>query len=267
MQTLGNMSAEVVEQDIKGKLINLLKELRIVIIKEYISSLIDNSNLDKTKQRKIKTILYENNNSKLRKEIGKLPNPEKEEITKWIDKCESIETDFNRLLVDLPKKHLPLLEKYTNLLDLLLEVRLPEKDNKSEDIANYYLNYVISILLDKYPESQKERDTLIKELHKYSTPSEIFKHLVESLWDNKMTEICIRSNIQEKVRNKKSVDNYYIKLWEKTERLLDIADDDAISIYCEIFNKAAEKFIIETHVDQVYSKQQNQAPDAITVEE
>lgn len=119
-----------------------------------------------------------------------------------------------------------------------------------ENFAQEYLNLVISYLLDEYHDSQKERDALIKELHKYTTPSEIFKHLVESLWDNKMMETCIRSDIQEKVRREKSVDNYYNKLWKKTETLLDLDADNAISIYCNIFNKAAKKFITEEHIDQ-----------------
>lgn len=243
MQTSNNMSAGDKEPEIKSGLIELLKELRIVIIKEYICSLIDNLNLDESKRKRIKTQLSENNNNALKEEIDKLSNPEKAEIKKWIKKCDSSETDINKLLIDMPQEYLPLLEKYIELLALLLEVKLPDKDNKSEDIANYYLNNVISLLLDKYPESQKERDTLIKELHKYFTPSEIFKHLVESLWDNKLTEILIRSNIQQKVRDNDSVDNYYIKLWEKTKRLIDIADDNATDIYLSIFNKAAGIFI------------------------
>lgn len=113
-----------------------------------------------------------------------------------------------------------------------------------------YLNKTISLLLEKYPESQKERDTLIKELHKYSTPSEIFKHLVESLWDNKLTEILIRSDIQQRVRRNDSVAKYYIKLWEKTKQLIDIADDNAIKVYYNIFNKAAKTFINKDHADQ-----------------
>ena len=160
------------------------------------------------------------------------------------------------MLIELSEKDRISLFHYAEILTQSVQSL---KETKKENGTQYchlnndnsdYLNKTISFLLEKYPESQKERDTIIKELHKYSTPSEIFKHLVESLWDNKLTEILIRSNIQQGVRQNDSVDKYYIKLWEKTKQLIDIVDDNAISIYCNIFDEAAKKFISEKHVCQ-----------------
>lgn len=176
---------------------------------------------------------------------------------------QDISENTSRLTIDnLKNKEVPehsrlhylncieILNKAIKIREQLLEVPQPNSlGAQFKDATNYYLNEAISILLENYTESQKDRDNLIKELHKYSTPSEIFKHLVESLWDNKMTEICIRSDIQAKVRKEESVDNYYIYLWKKTKDLLDIADDNAISIYSHIFDEAAKRFITKNHKD------------------
>lgn len=192
----------------------------------------------------------------------------KRTICEWIDFLTELPTikedqllykltePFVKLQNELSKKDWTSLMKYAEILTQSVQSLKKTKNGNGTQYCHLnndnsdYLNKTISILLEKYPESQKERDTLIKELHKYFTPSEIFKHLVESLWDNKMTEICIRSDIQEKVRSEKSVDNYYIRLWKKTENLLDIDDDNAISIYRNIFNEAAKTFIWEGHKNQ-----------------
>ena len=173
---------------------------------------------------------------------------------------------------DLEKHHVPqdsvcYLKDCIEILNEAIKIReqllkVPKSDSlgaQFTDATNYYLDAAISILLEKYSKSQRDRDNLIKELHKYSTPSEIFKHLVESLWDNKMTEICIRSDIQAKVRDEKSVDNYYIKLWEKTKDLLNIADDNAIPIYSHIFDEAAKRFITKNHKNVSEEQESNQS--------
>ena len=197
-----------------------------------------------------KTTEKDNNEQKTTQKGIQAGTDKKEPLCKEI--IEEIEKLLKKLDDNLSSNDLTHLVSYIEILLESLEKKWELLKNKSEgflfeDITNNYLNDVISILLEKYPESQKERDSLIKELHKYSTPSEIFKHLVESLWDNKMTEICIRSNIQEKVRQETSVDNYYNILWNKTYHLLNIDADDAIPIYFNIYNKAAKTFITKEH--------------------
>ena len=265
---------------------NPLKELAILSTNFHLNHLIDDLKLEETEGEKLKNQIANNDYSGLEEKNnnGEISD-NKEKIQELINIHNSLSTledkqllldklkeSFTKILNELSEKDITSLLNYSEILAQSVQSLKKTIDKKRSRYCNLYndndyLNKTISLLLEKYPESQKERDTLIKELHKYSTPSEIFKHLVESLWDNKMTEICIRSNIQEKVRIKKSVDNYYIKLWEKTERLLDIADDDAILIYCDIFNKAAEKFIIETHDKQTPSKQLKQTINANLVAE
>ena len=171
---------------------------------------------------------------------------------------DNIRTEIEKLTNNISVK-----DDFNRYVDILLNAVKLKSDKKPgyyqfEDVTNDYLNKIILLLLEKYPESQKERDTLIKELHKYSTPSEIFKHLVETLWDNKVTELLIRSDIQQRVRQNDSVDNYYIKLWEKTRRLIDIADDNAKVIYLNIFNKAAGIFITDPRKHEELMQQARQ---------
>lgn len=244
-----------------------LDQLRKTIIKSHIMNMIcelesDNQTLNglldiledsaKHKELKNKIKVYGRNSlvTKINKEIDWL----NQDIT--VNNAKLGLEELRRK--DVPDNYRLLYDKCVEILSQAIEIRgrlLEVPDPKSldahfKDAANYYLNSVISILLANYTVSQKERDSLIKELHKYATPSEIFKHLVESLWDNMMTEICIRSDIQEKVRKANSVGKYYDLLWDKTETLLNIDDDNAISIYRNIFNNAAKKFITKNHQDK-----------------
>lgn len=272
-------SAESSENSEKG-LINCLEDLRKTLVKSFFVSLLDqmlqslrlssdNVSLIEEMKKELKSLNKNDNNcfNKLKDTIESIPDGRgrkiKEFKTRIIAECDLFgQEDTPKSIDELREQKVPdeYQKHYLMCIDILENAikikenlnKIPNKESLAvhfKDATNYYLNEAISILLEKYTESQKERDNLIKELHKYSTPSEIFKHLVESLWDNKMTEICIRSDIQAKVRNEKSVDNYYIRLWEKTKGLLDIADDNAIPIYRDIFNKAAKTFITKDHVN------------------
>ena len=95
-------------------------------------------------------------------------------------------------------------------------------NNCCEPIVNTFRNHVIAILLDEFKGSSKELNTLIKELHKFTTISEIYKHLVNTLWVNTINETLIHGKIQENIRKPESVANYYIKLWGETSKMLQI---------------------------------------------
>lgn len=241
----------------EANVIRLLKDLKKIIIKDHIAHLIDNSRLNKQSEnyKRIKKALDSKEVYELKSCIDThiTNNRLKTEIIQWINSYEPNETNIDKICSIIPDNYRERLLKYSEILYTVMSVKrkLPARktlDNIYDSVAKSYLDEVIAVLLDNYQESQKERDSLIKELHKYSTPSEIFKHLVESLWDNKMTEICIRSDIQANVRKKDSVGNYYDMLWDKTEKLLNM--DDAIDIYRNIFNEAAKRFISGNHVDK-----------------
>ncbi|MCQ2306667.1 MAG: AAA family ATPase [Bacteroidales bacterium] len=121
-----------------------------------------------------------------------------------------------------------------------------------DDIQAIYRNYVIALIMENYEGSKKDRNNLIKDLHKFTTVSEIYKHLVETLWDNAIMELLIRAEIQQEVRKPDSVAKYYNLLWNETEKMLDyitVKDKDnkpvidINSIYKELCNMAGQAFI------------------------
>ena len=117
-------------------------------------------------------------------------------------------------------------------------------DNKGcpDDTQAIYRDYVIALIMSNYKGSKKDRDNLIKGLHKFTTVSEIYKHLVEVLWDNAIMEMLIRADIQNKIREPKSVGKYYELLWKETEKMLsDISVETGI--YKSLCIEAGQKFI------------------------
>lgn len=124
-----------------------------------------------------------------------------------------------------------------------------------ENIQAIYRDYVIALIMEHYEGNKKDRNNLIKDLHKFTTVSEIYKHLVETLWDNAIMELLIRAEIQQEVRKPDSVAKYYNLLWNETEKMLDyitVKDKDnkpvidINSIYEELCNMAGQAFINES---------------------
>ena len=127
-----------------------------------------------------------------------------------------------------------------------------EQDHK-ESFVDLYRNHVIALILGKSIMTKKEKEGLIKELHKYFSVSEIFKHIIEVMWENRIKEICIRGKIQEKVRSFEVVQTYYGKLWDETQKMFKMIDGIVIdgiepklkpvSIYENLFNEANKFFL------------------------
>lgn len=139
------------------------------------------------------------------------------------------------------------------LLNLSILETLHKKYKSAENKTDIFRDYVISLLLEQYSGSKRDRDGLIKELRKFTTTSEIYKHLVEVLWENAIMELLIRADIQEKVRTPKSVGKYYELLWKETEKMLNyIATDPKKSkvIYKNLCKEAGKKFICNDFLNQ-----------------
>ena len=121
--------------------------------------------------------------------------------------------------------------------------------NRSESIIELYKNRIIALVfgIDKQFMSKKEKETLVKEIHKCETVSEVYCHLVEVLWKNSITELCIRGVIQKEVRSPQAVCKYYHKLWDITENMLssiDYSDSKIlIPVYQHVFDDAEKIFI------------------------
>lgn len=84
------------------------------------------------------------------------------------------------------------------------------------ELPEPFRNHVIAILLSNYKGTKKDLNTLIKELDKYSSVSEIYRHVVDVLWNSTINEILIHRIIQEKVHGNDAVGEYYNKLWAET---------------------------------------------------
>lgn len=88
--------------------------------------------------------------------------------------------------------------------------------NGGEEIPELFRNHAMAILLNDYTVSKKDMNTLIKDLHKRTAVSEIYRHIVDSLWTNTINETLIHGIIQENVHENSSVGRYYKKLWAET---------------------------------------------------
>lgn len=138
----------------------------------------------------------------------------------------------------------PLIECYW-----MLTSKCPEKDerNMTERIplADRFIDHCIAIILSEYSGGKKDRDTLIKGLKKYSTVSEMYKYLVDQLWENAATEALIRKQIQIRIRFRDNVYHYYKELFSllKDSPFIDSVQQ---AVYNSVFEKAGELFIMES---------------------
>lgn len=149
----------------------------------------------------------------------------------------------------LPENREILVDANAKYVGLCLDAELPHREM---DMVEYYRNYVIDLLLMKYKGSSKELTSIIKELNKQESLSQILLYLAEKLWHDAVMEKCVRGKIQEQVHLENAVHKYYEKLWERTkESIMCITDEvlnggsenNMVNVYKSIFEKADEIFI------------------------
>lgn len=168
---------------------------------------------------------------------------------------ELTDNDIKNIFVQLPEKVIKLdwSEQLKTNISILKKLRKKYRGlNSTESNTVFFRDYVISLLLEQYTGSKKDRDGLIKELRKYTTISEVYKHLVEALWENAIMELLIRADIQEKERTPESVGKYYELLWEETEKMLNYITTDpqkSKAIYQNLCKEAGKKFICNKFLD------------------
>lgn len=85
---------------------------------------------------------------------------------------------------------------------------------------------------------------MIKGLKKYYSPSEMYKYLVDQLWENDATEKLIRQTIQEEIRSDVTVMCYYKELLKLLTDSL-VIDETQKTVYDGIFRKACEAFVVK----------------------
>lgn len=168
------------------------------------------------------------------------------ECRQCIEKCLSKHNNIDKKFKVFLRQNLEILKNsYVRYRDLISSA---DYKDFPEIIQELYLDYVLSSLMEYYQGSKKERDNLIKDLHKFTTITEIYKHLVEVLWENAITETLIRADIQEGVRKHLSVWRYYGLLWKETEKMLEQVTTGGINphdVYYQLCEKAGKTFISE----------------------
>lgn len=151
---------------------------------------------------------------------------------------------FGKVIKNIQKILFPLIECYlisTNMCFEKGEWHIPEKDY----MLDKFRDHCIAIVLSEYKGEKKDRDTLIKGLKKHNTISEIYKYLVDQLWENAATEALIRTQIQKGIRNKRTVEYYYKTLLKKIVAKFPFVNNTQIDVYESIFNKACGLFIAD----------------------
>lgn len=131
------------------------------------------------------------------------------------------------------------------------------QDQRFGDVVDNFRNHVIALIMANYEGGSKDRDALIKELHKHQSVSEIMLFVAEALWRDAVLEQCVRKEIQNEVHGKEAVEQYYEKLWGKTETSINEMVDSGlktdsntqenviVKVYNNIYETAKDVFIKE----------------------
>lgn len=136
------------------------------------------------------------------------------------------------------------------------------------DITNTYRDFVIALILQFIKGGDREKGQLIKNLHKFSTSSEITEHLYSVLYKDAYRENTVRLSVQNAVHSNAFVHYYYNKLWDNTKRMLDsvnvlVSDDNSAvmpaEVYGEIYKKAIECFVTKRQAETKTRQQKRKA--------
>lgn len=236
----------------KSKCLTILNKLNLSnnIKNKYITAL-DNDDYQGAKISNSKKISNSNENEQCKEynemienliKYNKYVNSSNSIFKKCKDDVKNIKIIDDSSIVLLSDNLLILKESYNSYKKLTTST-----DNKGcpDDTQAIYRDYVIALIMSNYKGSKKDRDNLIKGLHKFTTVSEIYKHLVEVLWDNAIMEMLIRADIQEEIRKQDSVGKYYELLWKETEKMLsDISVETRI--YKSLCIEAEKNFITDS---------------------
>lgn len=190
---------------------------------------------------------------------GGLSDKDKKSINSIVSEMSLLETCS--LMSEVDDYSLRLLKKNLTIINLAygcycqisLKCDCSNTTTERLSLIELYKNHVIALIYGKSIMVKKEKEVLIKELHKYHTVSEIYKHLVEVLWKNAITEICIHGKIQENVRSFEVVRTYYSELWDETQKMFNMIDSIIIDgnnatlepsfIYKGLFDEAEKLFL------------------------
>lgn len=150
---------------------------------------------------------------------------------------------FGAVIKNVQTIILPLIECYWILTNRCSE---NEENYITEKISlpDRFRDHCIAIILSGYRGGKKDREALIKGLKKQNTISEMYKYLVDQLWENAATEALIRNQIQIRIRKKNNVYHYYDKSLKLLKRY---NNSDQQAVYESVFNIASGLFINDSN--------------------
>ncbi len=175
-------------------------------------------------------------------------------IIKPLRKSKSILTSVSihsvcAIIKNIQKIIIPLMECYSALTSGCAD---KEQNPISEKVylPDRFRDRCIAVILSNYKGGEKDRNDLIKGLKKYNTVSEMYKYLVDQLWENAATEILIRREIQKGIRHKERVFCYYNNLLSLLTKAHFVSETQC-NVYKSLFNKARELFITDSNNDSL----------------
>lgn len=202
--------------------------------------------LNKTEKEKLESLLEDiKDNSKIsEKEFLKKKKDSKGKETKFVD--------FS-ILNTISEGNRTILTETRKVFDKVYSFDY-SKLYERFSIIDSFKDYIMALVLKHYEGSTRERELLLKNLHKYNTCSEIFKYLFSVLCKDDYRENSVRMFVQNAVHSYEFVHFYYNKLWNYTARMLENVNvsmsNDGFgvkpdAIYEGIYKKAIACFIME----------------------
>ena len=174
-------------------------------------------------------------------------------------RVEDLEKVFEKSKILLEGETKKVLETHYFILDKAYQISMIKQyqvgiqNDSIEGITKLYIsvsdykNHIISLLYDKYTGTDKERNEIIKKINEFNTVPEIYNYLCTVLWADVVMELIVKRKVQEYIRKRSSICNYYNKLWDLTEQAFN-------EISCSISKKQTTKSDIENVYNKIYNK-------------
>lgn len=131
---------------------------------------------------------------------------------------------------------------------MYLRYHLFDEDTKTYTI-DQSKDMIISVVLGNDKIEDKTKKDIIKQVHGFSSIAEIYNYIKGVLWKDMIMEMIVRRKVQEQIRNKASIHNYYNNLWALTQKAFNrISVENKSSsnielVYKNIFDRGVRLFI------------------------
>ena len=144
-----------------------------------------------------------------------------------------------------------------NITPLLVAARDYVINDDNHHTIETYKDFVIDHFYQCYHNiksynviDEKKKNDIIDNINSYMSRSQIYEYLKTVLWKDIIMEMVVRKKVQEQIREKRSINNYYDKLWGLTSEAfnriaLNNNEFELTAIYEFIYKKGVNVFIEE----------------------